>query len=73
MERGRELEGSPHEMPKHFPECAPEPDVAVGDDTARNSVQADDFVEEESGGVGGVGSFGAGYEMCHLVEPVDDY
>ena len=60
-------------MPEHFPECAREPDIAVGDDTSRDSMQADDFVEEESSGVGGVCSLRAGDEMRHLTEPVDDY
>ena len=60
-------------MPKCFPECAREPDFAVKDDTSRNSMQADDFIEEESGGVGGVCSFRAGDEMVHLTELVDDY
>ena len=60
-------------MPECFPERAHEPDVAVGDDTSRNSMQANDFIEEESGGVGGVRSLRAGDEMRHLTEPVNDY
>ena len=72
VERGQKLERCPHEVPQGLLERTCEPDIAIRVDTSRDAMQTNDLVEEEPGGVGGVGCLGPGDKVSHLAEPVDD-
>ena len=73
MEGGRELKCRPHQAPEGFPEAASEQNIVVGDDASWDPMKSNHFVEEPSGGVGGIRGFRARNKMGHHAKTVDDH
>ena len=73
MEDDRELEHRSHQAPEGFLKVAGETNIAVGDDASWDPMKSDHLVEEQLGGVSGIGGLRARNKMCHFVEVIDDH